>query len=101
VVKRGGHADQLSRSIWGMDRYRVLALQKILRSGLEGWRRAAAMEVLRRKVELLARGARKRGKEPDAQAYEALLDEFEPEMIDGREGDSRLCPGAGLSPPDA
>jgi GT2 family glycosyltransferase len=101
VVKRGGHADQLSRSMWGMDRYRVLALQKILRSGLKGWRRAAALKVLRRKIGVLARGARKRGKERDAQAYEALLGEFEPEMIDDRERDSRLCPGAGLSPANA
>ena len=28
VVKRGGHDDQLSRSRWGMDRYRVRALLK-------------------------------------------------------------------------
>ena len=30
IVKRGGHADQLSRQFWGMDRFRVYALEKAL-----------------------------------------------------------------------
>ena len=30
VIKRGGHADQLSRRYWGMDRFRVAALLKLL-----------------------------------------------------------------------
>ena len=31
IVKRGGHDDQLSRAFWGMDRFRVYALLKMLR----------------------------------------------------------------------
>ena len=76
VIKRGGHADQLSRSIWGMDRYRVQTLQKLLRNGLAGARREAALAVLRRKTAILAAGARKRGKLLDAAAYSAIVDEF-------------------------
>ena len=30
VIKHGGHEDQLSTTTWGMDRFRVMALQKIL-----------------------------------------------------------------------
>jgi len=30
IYKYGGHEDQLSRQYWGMDRFRVIALQKIL-----------------------------------------------------------------------
>jgi len=97
VVKRGGHADQLSRSLWGMDRYRVLALQKILRSGLNGVRRTAARDVLRRKVLILAQGARKRGKEQEAQDYEATLAEFTQEKIDVGERDPRLRAGERFS----
>jgi glycosyltransferase involved in cell wall biosynthesis len=97
VVKRGGHADQLSRSLWGMDRYRVLALQKILRSGLDGVRRTAARDVLRRKVLILAQGARKRGKEQEAQDYEATLAEFTQEKIDVGERDPRLRAGERFS----
>ena len=101
VIKRGGHADQLSRSMWGMDRYRVIALQKVLRAGLDGSRRAAALQVLRRKVGVLANGARKRGKWREAEDYEALLGEFEQEIIDVRERDSRLRAGQGLSSANA
>jgi glycosyltransferase involved in cell wall biosynthesis len=97
VVKRGGHADQLSRSLWGMDRYRVLALQKILRSGLDGVPRTAARDVLRRKVLILAQGARKRGKEQEAQDYEATLAEFTQEKIDVGERDPRLRAGERFS----
>lgn len=100
VIKRGGHADQLSRSTWGMDRYRVLALQKLLRAGLDGVRRDAAVEVLRRKIEVLASGARKRGKASEATAYEVILAEFTQEHH-VRERDSRLLDGEGLSPADA
>ena len=101
VIKRGGHADQLSRSLWGMDRYRVMALQKLLRGGLGGARRRAALEVLRRKIGVLANGARKRGKTREADDFEAVLAEFEMERTDGGEHDSRLCDGQGLSPADA
>jgi glycosyltransferase involved in cell wall biosynthesis len=90
VVKRGGHADQLSRSMWGMDRYRVLALQKLLRAGLDGSRRAAAIDALSRKVGILANGARKRGKLREAASFEAILAEFRLETTDGTERDSRL-----------
>jgi glycosyltransferase involved in cell wall biosynthesis len=101
VVKRGGHADQLSRSTWGMDRYRVRALQKLLRAGIGGARRGATLEVLRKKAGILAAGARKRGKVAEAEGFEALLGEFEMEKNDGRERDSRLRAGQGLSPADA
>lgn len=100
VIKRGGHADQLSRSLWGVDRYRVLALQKLLRSGLDGKRREAAIAVLRRKVEVLASGARKRGKASEARSYEDILTEFMQEQHVG-ERNSRLLDGERLSPADA
>lgn len=101
VIKRGGHADQLSHSIWGMDRYRVRALQKLLCSGLDGHRRAAVLEVLRRKVTILANGARKRGKMDEAAEYEAMLTEFESERTDGGERDPRLREGQGIAPANA
>src|SRR5262245_61519300 len=100
VVKRGGHSDQLSRSRWGMDRYRVHALQKLLRSSLGDARHAEVLKVLRRKVELLALGARKRGNERDASAYEDIVAEFTEESDVGNR-DSRLHGGQGLSPSDA
>ena len=76
VVKRGGHPDQLSRSMWGMDRYRIVALQKLLQTGLRGKERNWVIEVLKRKVRILCQGARKRGREEEAVNYEALLTEL-------------------------
>ncbi len=101
VIKRGGHADQLSRSMWGMDRYRVQALGKLLRGGLVGARRAAALAALRRKVLVLANGARKRGKQLEAAAFEAILTEFDQETVDVGEHDSRLRQSEGFSSADA
>ena len=82
VVKHGGHADQLSHSIWGMDRYRVIALQKLLRSGIAGDRRVAVVRALQNKVAVLAQGARKRGKAADAEHYQSMLSEFAGEIGD-------------------
>jgi len=33
IKKHGGHEDQLSQKLWGMDRFRINALQKSLDSG--------------------------------------------------------------------
>jgi GT2 family glycosyltransferase len=96
VIKRGGHADQLSRSMWGMDRYRVLALQKLLRGGLVDSRRAAVLSVLRRKVTVLSNGARKRGKLREAAEFEAMFAEFELGRTSADERNSRLRQGQGL-----
>jgi glycosyltransferase involved in cell wall biosynthesis len=101
VVKRGGHADQLSRSTWAIDRYRVVALQKLLRSSLQGTRRASALAVLRSKVAILAHGARKRGKEQEAKEYEAMTAEFDRESVDVGDGNSRLHNSEGFSSEDA
>jgi GT2 family glycosyltransferase len=101
VIKRGGHADQLSRSLWGMDRYRVAALQKLLRSGIGGARREAVLAILRRKVAILARGARKRGKAQEAGDYEAKLAEFDRESLYGGDSDTGLRQGERISRPDA
>ncbi|HEY1266707.1 MAG TPA: glycosyltransferase family 2 protein [Candidatus Binatia bacterium] len=96
VIKRGGHADQLSRSTWGFDRFRVQALKKLLRSGLCGEKRAWAIDALARKARILAVGARKRGREAEALEYDSLLAEFIGEN-DGP-GDPVVLPEQGLSP---
>jgi len=103
VVKRGGHADQLSRSLWGMDRFRVASLQKLLRSTVAGERRQWALAALARKVSVLAAGARKRGREGDAQAFEAIRNEFVPidvEPLDHAGADSRVRQSEGISSAD-
>ncbi len=73
IVKRGGHADQLSRSVEAMDKYRIQSLVKILESGaLREDLRRATLDELRRKCAIVAQGAAKRGKTEDAAHYLSL-----------------------------
>jgi len=97
TIKRGGHADQLSRSIWGMDRYRILALQKVLRSDLDRSQEAAVLKMLRHKVAIIAAGARKRGREQEAQNLEAIVAELEQEKLNGRQRDPGIREPQGIS----
>lgn len=82
IVKYGGHQDQLSRRYWGMDRFRIRALEKLIDSDvLATEHRAAAIRALIEKTQIYLTGARKRGKGDDValyqekqQCYEALLE---------------------------
>lgn len=60
IVKRGGHADQLSRCIPVLDRYRITALEKILRTPLTVPQRRAVLTVLSQKCAIVAQGSGKR-----------------------------------------
>lgn len=70
IIKRGGHADQLSHSEYGIDRYRVLALQKMLDGDTlnEEWR-AQTLAMLNEKRRILALGYGKRGKQEEAEIF--------------------------------
>ena len=62
VIKRGGHADQLSSNA-GLDKYRIQSIKKLLESGtLSHDQKAAAVAVLQNKCEIYASGCKKRGK---------------------------------------
>jgi glycosyltransferase involved in cell wall biosynthesis len=72
IVKRGGHADQLSRSA-GLDKFRIAAIVKLLdgdRLSIE--QRRAAGRTLKRKCTVYAGGCRKRGRTTEAEHYEQL-----------------------------
>jgi len=74
VVKRGGHADQLSRSTWGLDRFRVAALVKlVLAAPLGAGDRDAALTMLRAKCAILAAGAARRGQHDQTERYRVLV----------------------------
>ena len=73
VIKRGGHTDQLSRRYWGMDRFRVATLARLLAAGdLSPARQRATAAVLAQKCRILADGAARRGREEEAERYRAL-----------------------------
>jgi glycosyltransferase involved in cell wall biosynthesis len=72
MVKRGGHDDQLSRQ-WGLDRWRIQALTKILaESQLPAPYARAARETLARKCAIYAQGCARRGKTAEAEHYREL-----------------------------
>ncbi len=61
VAKFGGHDDQLSRRYWGMDRFRVIALEKMIRFhqlSTENYQRTLSM--LLEKISIILTGAYKR-----------------------------------------
>lgn len=72
VYKYGGADDQLSMKQWGMDRFRVKALEKHLETAFDG----IVREELIRKYSLLADGARKYKKEDDVFLYEARIEQL-------------------------
>lgn len=62
IYKYGGHDDQLSRQYWGMDRFRVLALHKLLSddfylNALSHEELEAALKILLKKLKILLKGA--------------------------------------------
>lgn len=59
VIRHGGHDDQLSAQ-HSLDKYRVMALEKILREDLSPERRTAAQEELERRRAIYMNGLRKR-----------------------------------------
>jgi len=73
VVKRGGHPDQLSRQYWGMDRFRVQALEKALSLPLEPWQRKRVEEEILKKCQVLVKGFKKRKNWFEAERYRALI----------------------------
>lgn len=67
VVKYGGHDDQLSRKHWGMDRFRVKALEKMVKSGdLNKDQHNATIDMIIQKCEIITNGMKKRGKDAGA-----------------------------------
>ncbi len=74
IIKRGGHADQLSKAA-GLDRFRIQALRKIIGSErLTVSQYRAAVSTLQDKCAIYAGGCRKRGREAEAKTYEALAE---------------------------
>jgi glycosyltransferase involved in cell wall biosynthesis len=70
VVKHGGHPDQLSTSTWGMDRFRVRSMEKLLANpNLPEERRHEVWKALSEKCEILENGFAKREKLLEEKKY--------------------------------
>jgi glycosyltransferase involved in cell wall biosynthesis len=77
IVKFGGHADQLSHRFWGMDRFRVMALEKILsQDNLTKENREATIQALEEKCTILANGSIKRGNSQQSDYYWKIIQRY-------------------------
>ena len=77
VTKYGGHSDQLSKTYWGMDRFRVQTLQKLLNhSILTPTQKSSVLRVLIEKLEILAKGFTNRKKLSEAGKFNDLKTSF-------------------------
>ena len=77
TIKNGGRPDQLSSGIWGLDRFRIKALEKMLNlRGLNSEDFAATLTEFRKKCKIFAEGAKKRGKTEEFEFYMKLRDKY-------------------------
>ncbi len=73
VIRRAGHPDQLSASTPALDRFRIVALLKLMEMpALGASRRDAVAEVLAEKCLIYANGLARRNKSAEADHYKAL-----------------------------
>ncbi len=77
IVKRGGHKDQLSRQFWGMDRFRIYALEKALTMDLTPEQECMVRRELVKKCQILIQGFRKRKNLEEEQKYLALVHKYQ------------------------
>ena len=78
VIKEGGSPDQLSRSIDGMDQYRIRAIARLIASGcLTEKQAAAALKELRFKCRVYGNGCIRRGRKKEGEHYLSLPDLLE------------------------
>ena len=93
TLKDGGRSDQVSFQYWGMDRFRIYALQKILEiPTLPKDKYLSAFEELERKCLIYIKGCIKRGKIEEARFYESIIDKYKkkiPMLGDGIEPPTR------------
>jgi len=76
IVKRGGHIDQLSKKYWGMDRFRVRALEKALCLDLTSQQKQQVKQEMVKKCKILVKGFEKRNKNIEAEKYYSIMNKY-------------------------
>lgn len=81
IVKYGGHGDQLSYTFHGMDRYRIMALEKMVASPfLDKDKRRELLKEIARKCIIYAKGCAKHNKQQEADVFNNKVKQYEKEM---------------------
>ena len=77
VLKYGGHPDQLSRNYWGMDRFRVFSLEKLIQKNESPEKKLLILKVLLEKCAILSKGFKKHGKYLESDGFLAKAEKFQ------------------------
>lgn len=95
ITKYGGHDDQLSTQHWGMDRFRIRSLWRLIQQGnLSEEYRLATNEMMQKKLKVLLNGARKHNNQAVLDEFGAMLAPMTDKVIDNRQAtqmDANSC----------
>lgn len=87
TIKRGGHPGQLSKEAWGLDRFRLIALEKMAAAkDLSTEQRRQVLEEIVSKYRILALGANKRGQDRAAAFYRQRADRAQARLQEVADG---------------
>ena len=87
IIKNGGHTNQLSHQYWGMDRFRVYALEKLVNdTDLKSIFRLEAIRELIKKLNILINGAKKRNNSVLAENMIKKKTHWEEELLGEMDG---------------
>ena len=82
TLKYGGHKDQLSKSYWGMDRFRIKSIENlVLNCDLKSYQKHMAINTLIKKLKIIINGAYKRKNYSIINEYEKKLNYWEKLII--------------------
>ena len=77
TIKFGGHDDQLSKKYWGMDRFRVKALEKlILNQNLNNMQKKIVLNSLITRLEIITNGAKKRNNKKIEKIFQKKINDW-------------------------
>jgi len=77
ITKRGGHSDQLSRTIWGLDQYRIQAMENLIKNEiLTADQLENVKNILIKKINIFSEGCLKRGKFDEYEVYQKKLEKL-------------------------
>jgi len=77
TIKYGGHLNQLSKKYWGMDRFRIMAIENLIKeNSLSRVNKVTAKKFLKEKINIYLQGLRKRKREKEIVYYENKIKKY-------------------------
>ena len=78
TIKYGGHKNQLSKKFWGLDRFRIISLENILKKDdLNNNDKKKVKKILKKKIKIYLNGLIKRKKKKEILIYQKKLEKYD------------------------